>query len=70
MDEFGRLCIGCEGIVIGETIDMYWFVVKFIKKHCPGLPFESVRIVSADHCLDQEIIEAFGFNNALFVIDC
>ena len=42
MDEFGELCIGCEGIVCGEILDMYRFVVEFVRKNCPKLIFEDI----------------------------
>ena len=69
MDEFGELCIGCEGVVCGETIDMYGFVCSFIRESCPNLIFEDVKFVSADQFLSQEDIVAFGFTNAHFVMD-
>ncbi len=53
MDEFGKLCLGCEKIVCGETNKMYQFVVNFMKKNCPGLSFDDVKLVAANKCIDR-----------------
>ncbi len=69
MDEFGKLCIGAEGIMCGETAEMYRFVVEFVRKNFPNLSLEDVVIVSKDLFLEQGLIVGFGFLNALFIID-
>ena len=60
MDEFGKLCLGCEGIVFEETSEMYQFVVSFIMKHCPGLLMDDVRFVAADRFLNQKRLGGWG----------
>ena len=69
MDEFGELCLGCEGIVFGETSEMYQFVVSFIMKHCPVLLMDDVRFVAADQFLNQAEVRKLGFKNSMFIID-
>ena len=69
MYELGKMCLGCEGIVCGETKEMYRFVVNFIRKKCPALNLKDVKIVSANNLLDQEDFVKFGFTNAVYVID-
>ena len=49
--------------------DMYRFVVDFIKKHAPGLSLDTVRVVSVDQFLNQDMIADFGFVNTTFVIN-
>ncbi len=68
MDEFGYLFIGEKGIVCDETVEMYRFVINFMRKKCPNLYLEDVLIISTDQILDQGLITGFGFVNTLFVI--
>ncbi len=61
MDEFGKLCLGCEGILFGETSEMYQFVVSFIKKHCSRLLMDNARFVADDQFLNQAEVRRLGF---------
>ena len=56
MDEFGELCLGCEGMVCGETYEMYSFIVQFVARECPGMPLSKVKIVSADGFFSQDYL--------------
>ena len=69
MDEFGELCIGCEGIVCGEHEEMYSFMIQFIAKSCPGRSLAEVQIVSADRFFTPKFVRDLGFINAVYIID-
>ena len=69
MDEFGELCLGCEGMVCGETYKMYSFIVQFVARECPGMPLSKVKIVSADGFFSQDYVRSLGFENANYVMD-
>ena len=68
-DEMKKLCIGCEGILWGEKVDMYNFVARFLKECAPGLQLSSVAIVAGDGFFDQQMIVDFEFVNAMFLMD-
>ncbi|KAL7525422.1 hypothetical protein ACHAWF_002523, partial [Thalassiosira exigua] len=68
-DESKRICIGCEGMLIGEREDMYAFVASFLSKHSPGRPLSSVLIVSGDNFFNKKTIHEFGFVNAHYFTD-
>ncbi|KAL7544230.1 hypothetical protein ACHAWF_016691 [Thalassiosira exigua] len=68
-DESKRICIGCEGMLIGEREDMYAFVASFLSKHSPGRPLSSVLIVSGDNFFNEKKIHEFGFVNAHYFTD-
>ena len=69
IDKLGQICLGCKGFACGKRIDMYRFVVDFIRESCPGLDLSKVKIVAADQFMTQENVRAFGFSNANFVMD-
>ena len=69
-NELGKLCLGCEGIVCGETLEMYVAVANFVHDNCPKLPKEDVLIVAADKFLTTVNVQKdMGFSNAMRLID-
>ena len=69
-DETGGLCLACEGIVCGERIDMYKFVVDFIGESASGRSKEEVMIVAGDGFFDQKMCnDTLGFTNAAYITD-
>ena len=69
LDESTKLCIACEGIVIGELDEMYKCQADFLKEFAPGRPLDSVLVVAGDGFFDNESISKMGFVNANFIHD-
>ena len=68
-DEMNHLCIGCEGIVCGEILDMYTALTAFLAKYASGRPLSSVRVVAGDGLFDVDMVKGMGFTNARFIQD-
>ena len=68
-DDARKLCLGCEGVLCGERMDMYEFMCQFLGKSSPGRPLSEVKIVSGDGFFDTETIRRLGFTNANFILD-
>ena len=68
-DEMRHVCIGVEGFVCGERIDMYRAQVRFVEKYAPRRPLVSVNIVSGDGFFDAQVIKDLGLVNAAFIYD-
>ncbi len=47
-NELRKICVGCEGILLGEKLPMYKFLCRFLQQSTPGQPFDSVNVVSGD----------------------
>ena len=68
-DDARKLCLGCEGVLCGERVDMYAFMCKFLGKNSPGRLLSEVKIVSGDGFFDTDTIRKLGFTNANFILD-
>ena len=43
-DDDDKLVIGCEGILCGETVDMYRYLSKFLSDFSPCCPLADVEV--------------------------
>lgn len=68
-NELWQICIGCEGMLLGDKKPMYKFLCQFLKTNVPGRAFESGNVVASDGFFSQEMIVEFGFVNATFIYD-
>jgi len=68
-NEMKSVCLGCEGIMIGEKEGAYDFMCKFLIKCSPGRNPEDVHVVAGDGFFGQQMIVKFGFVNAKFIAD-
>lgn len=68
-NEMKNVCLGCEGIMIGEKEGAYNFMCKFLIEKSPGRDAEDVNVVAGDGFFGQELISQFGFTKAKFVTD-
>ena len=68
-NEMKSVCLGCEGIMIGEKEGAYDFMCKFLIECSPGRNPEDVHVVAGDGFFGQQMIVKFGFVNAKFIAD-
>ncbi|KAL7547361.1 hypothetical protein ACHAWF_011956 [Thalassiosira exigua] len=57
-DESNRVCLGCDGMLIGERDDMYAFLARFLGKHSPCRPLSDVLIVAGDKYIARKFIHS------------
>ena len=67
-NEMNSVCVGCEGIVIGEREEAYHSMLDFQVRYSRRSKSE-VNAISSDGFLSQSIIEGMGFTNTKFIID-
>ena len=68
-DDDDKLVIGCEGILCGETVDMYRCLSTFLSDFSPRRSLADVEVVSGDGFFDQKMVCDLGFTNAKFIMD-
>ena len=68
-NEFGKICVLLEGIVLEETEDAYkWFLQKLFHM-CPNRLPSEYYVVSGDGFFSQEMIVKLGFSQANYLYD-
>ena len=67
-NEMNSVCVGCEGIVIGEREEAYNSMLDFQVRYSRRSKSE-VKAISSDGFLSQPIIEGMGFTTTKFIID-
>ena len=68
-NEMRTVCIGCEGIMVGEREAAYQFMCDFVLENSPGRRAEDVSVVTGDGFFNQSMVHKFGFTEASFIAD-
>ena len=53
-NEFNRVCIACEAIMLAERSKAYGFVVNFLFENAPGRQAKDVNVVAGDGFFTQK----------------
>ena len=68
-NELNNVCIGCESLMISETLDAYEFLVNSCFEMCPGRTKSDVSIVSGDGFFSQNTLRSWGQVNTKCACD-
>jgi len=68
-NEFNRVVVCMEGILLVEGFDAYKFLIQNLFDMCPGRKHNEYRCVAGDGFFDQDMIQRLGFPAAKYIHD-